>query len=171
MFEYIIRRVLYAVPILIGVNIITFVLFFIINTPDDMARMHLGPKRITSEQITAWKQQHNYDKPLFYNNEQEGLGAIKDTLFVQQSIKLFLFNFGSSDNGRNIAYDIGQRMWPSLAIAVPTFCLSLFINISLALMMIFFRDTYVDYAGVIICIILMSVSGLFYIIGGLFLFA
>ena len=36
MFAYLVRRLLYAVPILIGVNIITFALFFVVNTPDDM---------------------------------------------------------------------------------------------------------------------------------------
>ena len=33
MFAYIIRRVLFALPILIGVNFITFALFFMVNTP------------------------------------------------------------------------------------------------------------------------------------------
>ena len=51
MFAYIVRRVLYAVPILIGVNLITFALFFIVNTPDDMARMQLGAKRVTPEAV------------------------------------------------------------------------------------------------------------------------
>ncbi|MDP7554697.1 MAG: ABC transporter permease, partial [Nitrospinota bacterium] len=41
MLNYIIRRSLYAIPILLGVNIITFVLFFVVNTPDQMARLHL----------------------------------------------------------------------------------------------------------------------------------
>jgi peptide/nickel transport system permease protein len=47
MLAYIIRRALYAIPILIGVNLITFALFFVVNTPDDMARMQLGTKRVT----------------------------------------------------------------------------------------------------------------------------
>ena len=47
MLNYIIRRMLYAIPILIGVNLITFTLFFVVNTPDDMARMQLGIKRVT----------------------------------------------------------------------------------------------------------------------------
>ena len=33
MFAYIVRRVLYALPILIGVNLITFTLFFVVNSP------------------------------------------------------------------------------------------------------------------------------------------
>ena len=51
MLAYIIRRVLYAIPILIGVNLITFALFFVVNTPEDIARMQLGAKRVTPEAI------------------------------------------------------------------------------------------------------------------------
>lgn len=171
MYQYIIRRLLYAMPILLGVNIITFLLFFIVNTPDDMARIHLGQKRITNEQITQWKEQHGYNKPLFYNKDKSGINKITDTLFFNNSIKLFLFDFGFSDNGRDINYDIKQRMWPSLSIALPTLIFGLIINISLALLMIFFRNSYIDYVGIIICIVLMSISGLFYIIGGQYLFA
>ena len=47
MLAYLIRRLLYALPILIGVNLITFALFFIVNTPDDMARMQLGVKTVS----------------------------------------------------------------------------------------------------------------------------
>ena len=47
MIAYVIRRILYAIPILLGVNVITFVLFFVVNSPDDMARLHLGTKHVT----------------------------------------------------------------------------------------------------------------------------
>ena len=46
MLAYIIRRILYAFPILLGVNALTFALFFMVNTPDDMARMQLGERYI-----------------------------------------------------------------------------------------------------------------------------
>ena len=49
MFAYLVRRLLYAIPILVGVNLITFALFFVVNTPDDMARMQLGVKRVTAK--------------------------------------------------------------------------------------------------------------------------
>ena len=54
MLAYIIRRILYAIPILIGVNLITFALFFTVNSPDDVARMHLGQKRVNQEQIEGF---------------------------------------------------------------------------------------------------------------------
>ena len=67
MTAYLVRRLLYAIPILIGVNLITFVLFFVVNSPDDMARMQLGAKRVTAEAIATWKQSHGYDLPLVFN--------------------------------------------------------------------------------------------------------
>jgi peptide/nickel transport system permease protein len=166
---YIIRRLIYAVPILIGVNLITFVLFFVVNAPDDMARMHLGEKRVTEEAIQTWKQEHGYDRPLLYNPEASGLARFTDTIFYEKSIRLFVFDFGSSDNGRDIGYDISQRMWPSLAIAIPVLLVGLAFNISYALFIVFFRATYVDIGSVVLLVAMMSVSGLFYIIGGQFL--
>jgi peptide/nickel transport system permease protein len=166
---YILRRLLYAVPILIGVNLLTFVLFFVLNSPDEMARMQLGEKRVTAAAISHWKQEHGYDRPLLFNEKASGLAKVTDTIFFQRSVKLFAFDFGSSDDGRNIGYDISQRMWPSLAIAVPVLLVGLAINISLALFIVFFRATYLDLGAVVLLVAMMSISGLFYIIGGQFL--
>ena len=169
MIAYILRRLLYAIPILIGVNVITFVLFFVVNTPDDMARMQLGQKRVSEQAVVNWKREHGYDRPLLVNAAAPGLGKITDTIFFEKSLKLFRFDFGQSDSGRDIGYDIGQRMWPSLAIAVPVLLVGLLINISFALLIVFFRATYIDVGAVVLCVVLMSISGLFYIIGGQYL--
>jgi peptide/nickel transport system permease protein len=166
---YIARRLLYAIPILIGVNVITFLLFFVVNAPDDMARMHLGQKRVSEQAVETWKREHGYDRPLFVNAAAPGIGKLTDTIFFEKSLKLFRFEFGQSDSGRDIGHDISQRMWPSLAIAVPVLLVGLLVNISVALLIVFFRATYVDLGGVVLCVVLMSVSGLFYIIGGQFL--
>ncbi|NIR29289.1 MAG: ABC transporter permease [Gammaproteobacteria bacterium] len=168
MIAYIIRRVAYAVPILIGVNLITFFLFFVVNSPEDMARMHLGTKRVTQEAIDNWKRDHGYDQPLLWNGEASGTGQLTETIFFQKSVSLFVFDFGRSDNGREIGYDIGQRMWPSLAIAVPTLIVGLLVYITFALVLVFFRATYVDFWGVVLGVVMMSISPLFYIILGQF---
>ena len=166
MMAYIIRRTLYAIPILIGVNLLTFLLFFVVNSPEEMARMHLGNKRVTDEAIQQWQQERGYDKPLAYNVQAEGLGKLTDTIFYEKSLKLFVFDFGQSDSGRNIGHDISQRMWPSLAIAIPVMLVGLAVNISFSLLLAFFRGTYLDFWGVVLCVGMMSISGLFYIIGG-----
>jgi len=169
MLAYIVRRFLYAIPILIGVNLITFALFFVVNSPDNMARMQLGMKRVTPEAIQVWKHERGYDKPLLYNGGAPGVEKFSDTIFYNKSLSLFALQFGAADDGRDIGYDIRQRMWPSLAIAVPVFVIGILVNITFALLIAFFRATYIDLWGVVLCVILMSISGLFYIIGGQYL--
>ena len=169
MINYIIKRFLYAIPILIGVNLLTFTLFFVVNSPEEVARLHLGNKRVTQEQIISWNEQRGYNYPLFINQSEQGINIIKKTIFYEKSLKLFYFEFGISDSGRDIKYDIKQRMWPSLAIALPSLLVGLMLNITFALFFVFFRSTRVDYIGVIICVALMSISSLFYIIGGQYL--
>jgi len=166
---YIVRRLLYAIPILIGVNLLTFALFFVVNTPDDMARMQLGVKRVTPEAITKWKVERGYDRPLLINFEAKGLSTVTDTIFFQKSARMFAGDFGRAEDGRDIAREIGSRMGPSLAIALPTFIFGLFVTVTFALTLAFFRATAFDFWGVVLCVAMMSISGLFYIIGGQFL--
>lgn len=170
MMKYLIRRFFYSIPILFGINLLTFILFFMVNTPDDIARMHLGQKHVQQQVIEDWKIAHGYNLPLFFNEQKVGLQQVEATLFFQKSMKLFTFNFGMSDAGRDISQDISFRMWPSLAIALPVLFLDVISNIVLAMAMAFFRGTYLDLTGVVLCIILMSISSLFYIIGGQYLF-
>lgn len=169
MISYIVRRIAYAIPILIGVNVITFVLFFVVNSPDDMARLQLGERRVTQEAIDKWKADRGYDRPLIWNAAADGANKFSETIFFTNSVRLFMFDFGQSDSGRDIGYDISQRMWPSLAIAVPVFTVALLLAITLALIVAFFRGTYLDTWAVVVCVAMMSISSLFYIIGGQYL--
>jgi peptide/nickel transport system permease protein len=166
MFAYIVRRLLYALPILIGVNLITFGLFFVVNSPDDMARMHLGVKRVTPEAIERWKVERGYDRPLFFNAAADDEKRFTETIFFDKSLRMFALDFGQADDGRDIAREIRDRMGPSLAIALPTFLLGLVVSVSFALLLVFFRATYLDFWGVVLCVAMMSISSLFYIIGG-----
>lgn len=166
MLAYILRRTLYAIPVLIGVNLITFLLFFIVNSPDAVARMQLGAKRVTPEAIQAWKVDHGYDLPRLYNSSANGSEQFTQTIFFQKSVKVLWGDFGRSDDGRSISRDIKERMWPSLALAIPTLLVGLLVNITFALLLVFFRASYIDVWGVVLCVVLMSISPLFYIIGG-----
>jgi peptide/nickel transport system permease protein len=277
MTAYVIRRILYAIPIVIGVNLITFVLFFFVNTPDDMARAHLGAKRVTEEQIARWKRERGYQFPYFYNDgwaeievrqvsggegslrlparragayrlrievpkgdkgtlevkvttddtarlilprpsagdlirfdlaDKEGREAffrvepiegqyhslalsfhpsedaplaiarlhfkedlsfvehLTETIFWKKSIQLLFLRFGTSDDGRNIGEEILKRIKPSLAVTMPIFLIGLFVNITVAGILAFYRGTYLDFWGVVACVVMMSVSILFYVIGG-----
>lgn len=171
MIAYIIRRLLYGALILVGVNLFTFVLFFAVNTPDDMARLAIGGQRVSADAIEKWKVDRGYDKPLFVNTEAAGINKYTDTIFYQRSVPLLKFDFGASDEGRDIGREIGVRMWPSLALAIPTFILGLLVSIAFSLSLVFFRTTRLDFWGVVLCVLMLSISGLFYIIAGQWLFS
>ena len=171
MITYIIRRILYAIPILIGVNLLVFFLFFVVNSPDQMARKILGEKNITQQDVDNWKKQNGYHLPLWFNTEASGISHFTETIFYQKSVKLFVFDFGTSDaNNIDITSQVAQRMWPSLAITLPTLLIGLLVNITVSMIVAYYRATYVDFWGTIVAVIIMSVSQLFYIIGGQWVF-
>lgn len=170
MLAYIIRRILYAIPIIIGVNLFTAVLFFYVNTPDDMARTILGEKNVTPEAIELWKEGKGYNLPTFLNMEEEGVAVVTQTVFFQKSVPLLWFDFGRSDrNNIDIGQEIKRRMWASLAISVPIFSMGIVVYLFFSMVLAFYRGTYLDIWGLVIAVVLMSVSSLFYIIGGQYL--
>ena len=168
---YIIRRIFYGILVLIGVNFFTFLLFFAVNTPDDMARLAIGGRRVTTEAIEKWKIERGYDKPLLINQTASGTAKFTDTVFFERSIPLFVFDFGSSDAGRDITHEVSERVGPSLALALPTFVLGVLVSVLFSLLLVFFRGTYLDFWGVVLCVALLSISSLFYIIAGQYLFS
>jgi len=170
---FIVRRLGYGLLILIGVNLLTFFLFFTVNTPDDMARLNIGGKRVTQEQIDKWKGERGYDRPLYWNAQAEGTAKITRTVLWERSVSLMAFDFGRSDSARSvdIGHEVATRMGVSLQLALPLFLLQLIVSVSFSLMLVFFRHSRIDFWGVVLCVMMLSISSLFYIIVGQFTFS
>ncbi|MBA2414031.1 MAG: ABC transporter permease [Burkholderiaceae bacterium] len=162
--SYILRRCLYAVLILIGVNLLTFTLFFAVNSPDNIARLNIGGKRVSADAIEKWKAERGYNKPLWFNRDADGAEKIKETIFYDRSLRLFTLDFGTSDSGRQIRHEIGTRIVASLALAGPMLLLTVLVGITFSLLLVFFRASYLDFWGTVLCVVMMSISSLFYII-------
>jgi len=173
MLSFTIRRLLYGVLILLGVNLATFFLFFTVNTPDDMARLNIGGKRVTHELIEKWKSERGYDKPLYWNEVKEGSDKLTDTIFWERSVSLFTLNFGRADSesGGDLGHEVATRMWVSVQLALPIFILQVFSSTAFALLLVMFRHTKLDLWGVVLCVLMLSISSLFYIIVGQYLFS
>ncbi len=171
--RYIVRRTLYGVLVLLGVNLFTFVLFFTVNTPDDMARLNIGGKRVTQEQILKWKVERGYDKPLYWNPAEAGHRRFTDTVFWDRSVSLLALDFGRSDAqaATDIGHEIKTRMGVSLQLAVPLFLLQVVASVAFALLLVFFKNSAIDLVGVVTCVLMLSISALFYIIVGQYLFS
>ncbi len=173
MWTYLIRRSFYGVLVSLGVNLFTFMLFFTVNTPDDMARLNIGGKRVTQEQIVKWKVERGYDKPLYWNQKAEGTQKATDTVFWDRSVSLLALDFGRSDStsATDIGHEITTRMGVSLQLAVPLFLLQIVVSVAFALLLVFFKHSRIDFWGVVACVLMLSISALFYIIVGQFLFS
>ncbi len=173
MARYLVRRIFYGLLVLLGVNLATFFLFFTVNTPDDMARLNIGGKRVNQQLIDNWKAARGYDKPLYWNEKKEGSEKFTETIFWERSVSLFKLDFGRADaeTAGDIGHEVETRMWVSMQLALPLFVLQVIASTALALLLTMFRHTRLDFWGVVTCVVMLSISSLFYIIVGQFLFS
>ena len=134
-----------------------------------MARMQLGAKRVTPEAIEKWKAERGYDKPLLCNGDsaawQRPPTRSSSRNRCGSSSSISALPRTSATSATRSARACG-RAWRS---RVPVFLVGLAVNITFALVMAFFRATYLDFWGVVLCVAMMSISTLFYIIGGQYL--
>ncbi len=88
-------------------------------------------------------------------------------------MSLFALEFGKSDARQavNIGHEIKTRMGVSLQLALPLFILQVIVSVAFALLLVFFRHSRIDFWGVVLCVLMLSISSLFYIIVGQYLFA
>ena len=163
MAAYVLRRLAYGVGVVFGVLFLLFVLFFTVTEPEDIARKALGDKA-PPEVIEQWKINHGYDQPLWPWQDWD------ENLLFDHYRKMLTFDFGLSDADDSPIIDrIRLGMGPSLSLTIPLLVLGLLAAIPLSLLVAFFRETYIDRMGVLICVLAMSVSTLLYIIGAQFL--
>lgn len=201
MLTYVIRRLIYTIPILLGVNVVVFCLFFLVNKPEHMARQALGDK-VTTEDLQRWVEARDYHLPLFFNTDYLPwvtpeadvdsavavtvtatttdsetstftiAKTITETIFFKKSLSMFWGDFGLADMTQDpIGSEITSRIMPSLYLTIPIFFIALLCNIFFAMIIASFRGTFIDTFTQYICVFLMSTSALIYIIGGQYLFA
>jgi peptide/nickel transport system permease protein len=160
---YLLRRLAFGALTVLGVLLLLFALFFLVATPDDVARKALGEKAMP-EAIEQWKANHGYLKPRAWNPDDP-----LDTMLADHLRRMLTFDFGRSDaDDAPISDRLRRGVWPSLALTVPMFLIGLFVAIGLALLVAYLRDSPLDRAVQVGCVVLMSVSILLYIIAGQF---
>jgi len=160
MINYIIRRLLYTIPIVFGVMILTFFLFNIVG--GDVSDQIAG-KAASAETIAEIRAEYGWDKPLFFSLDSQFLKYLKSCL---------TFDFGRSWNDRELIIDkIKRGAGPSLLLTIPIFMGTLLASVSIALLVAFFRGTIFDTISVVICVAGMSLPFLSFILFGQYFFA
>ena len=167
MTAYVIRRLLYAVPTILGVLLITFVLFNLI--PGDPSYDMAG-KAASAETIAEIRHEYGFDKPRFLDTQALGKGRIGEALdsqFFNHFGKALSFNFGPSlASHEPIWKEVVSRAPASLALTIPMFVGVVCISITIALVVAFVRGTWVDTVLVFVCVAAMSIPMLSYILFG-----
>ena len=168
MLNYFIRRLLYMVPILLGVMFITFVLFNVMNTPRQMAYRILGPKA-SVQAIDNWLSHHGY-----LDKEGKGIPTFLNTTPGKSPFESLYFRsmkrFATFDLGTSFATDepvltmIKRGALPSLCITLPAFLVGLFLAVSASLLLVFVRDSLIDRWGTVLCVAGMSIPITVYVI-------
>jgi peptide/nickel transport system permease protein len=164
MIAYLVRRALFGAVTVVGVLLLLFVLFFLVATPDDVARKAVGEKA-GPEALAQWKASHGYDKPRLWNPDRP-----LDTMLADHLRRMLSFDFGRSDADDTPIRDrLRTGIGPSLALTVPLFVIGVTLAIGLALLSAFLRDSYLDRTVLVLSVLIMSVSILLYIVGGQYL--
>lgn len=159
MTAYIIRRLLYIVPIVLGVLLLTFTLFSLIG--GDISSQIAG-KAASPETIAEIKREYGFDKPLFLAWDSQFLAHFKNSL---------TFDFGIALDREPVIEKIRRGVGPSLSLTVPIFLITIFISVSLSLVVAFMRGTKWDVFVVFLCIAGMSLPYLSFILFGQYFFA
>ena len=165
MIAYLVRRVLFGALTILGVLLLLFVLFFLVATPDDIARKAVGEKA-GPEALAQWKTAHGYDRPRLWNPVHP-----LDTMLVDHFRRMLSFDFGRSDaDDTPIRERLRTGIGPSLSLTLPLFVIGVTLAVALALLTAFLRDSYLDRSVLAFSVLIMSISILLYIVGGQYVF-
>ncbi len=148
-YSYVFRRLLYIVPVLLGVCLIIFLLFNVFSP--DPALIMLG-KHASVDQIADLRRELGLDRHWFYQ-------------YLDVVRAAFTFDFGRSwSTKQEITQMIKAGAVPSLTLTVPAFVISTILSVTISLLVSFYRGTFFDRFTVFFCVTLMSISSLAYIL-------
>jgi peptide/nickel transport system permease protein len=172
MAAYIIRRLLYIIPVVLGVALITFILFNVVgwNAASQMLGRHATP-----EEIAALQKELGLAGPRWLNWQAAAEGPwyrLFDSQWFFYLKQIVTFDFGRSfASNQKISTLIFNGMLPSLVLAAPIFVIEVIVAISIALLAAYYRNTWMDRSIVVLSVVGLSVSYLVYILIGQYLLA
>jgi peptide/nickel transport system permease protein len=156
MWAYLIRRLLYSVPILFGVSLVVFSLFNLVG--GDPAVLLLG-KHATAERVAVVRTELGLDRP-------------KIIQFAEYLREVVTFDFGKSYTTREVIKDkIISGIGPTLSLTIPAFILTAFLSLTIALVVSYYRGRWIDRVSLMFFVLLMSLPGLAYILFGQYILA
>ncbi|MDC7222388.1 MAG: ABC transporter permease [Spirochaetales bacterium] len=154
MLNYIIRRMLYLIPTLLGVALIFFLIFNVVGGNDKYLYNMLPQKARSADQIEVYRHRYGLDKPLIFQY----------TDMVKQMVTL---DFGRSESRKlPVAALIKRHVPHSAALTFPAFFFEILISLIISCFCAFYRGRFVDKFFTVLSVVGMSISMLVLIILG-----
>jgi peptide/nickel transport system permease protein len=151
MLNYIIRRVIYMVPILFGIALITFILFNVVG--GDPVLLMVG-RHANASTIAEMRAELGLNQPLYKQ-------------FLDFLWQIVTFDYGRSYSTKQDIFQMVLQTAPvSLMLAIPGFLITTVLSISLSLFVAFWRGTWIDRLIVVVSVFLISIPSLAYILFG-----
>src|SRR5688572_23698170 len=157
MLAYIVRRILLMIPIVLGVVLITFLLFGVVSK--DPARQYAG-RFVTPESLEAVRAKMGLNKPLWFGWSALTDGRVGDA-FDSQFFDILTFQFPQSMRWEASLWELIKRKAPaSMMVQVPAFIILLGLQLALALFVAFKRGRWQDYTITFLAVLGLSVPAL-----------
>ena len=154
--SYILRRLLYMIPTILGVAVLVFFLFTVVG--EDPVLVALG-QHATPEAIANLEAEWGLDKPLWIQ-------------FLKFLWQIITFDYGYSyTTGEKLSDLFAQGARVSLTLTIPPFVFGSVLNVVIAMVIAYYRETWLDRFATAGAVISMSVSYLVYIIALQYLLA
>jgi ABC-type dipeptide/oligopeptide/nickel transport system permease component len=118
MFRYIVRRLLYMIPVAIGISIIAFITMYAAGDPINLIKA--GKPNVTLATIQALRTYYGLDKPI-------------PVQYLNWLANILQLNFGRSlYGGQPVNLILGPRIWPTIELQLVSLLLAFGISIPIA---------------------------------------
>ena len=154
MWAFIIRRILYNIPVFLA---IVFLIMSLLRLRDPVPGL-LG-KNATPDQIASLEEELGLDRPLL----------VQYCELLQQVIQLDFSQQMWTQPGMTVGEQLRKAVIPSLSLTLPALFLTSLISITIGMISAFSRGTFLDKGLVFSAVLGMSISFLVYIIFGQYL--
>jgi len=118
MLKYIIRRLLYMIPVALGISIIAFVTMYAAGDPITLIKA--GKPNVTEETLNGLRAYYGLDKPV-------------PVQYFNWLVNILHLNFGKSlYGGVPVSQIIGPKIWPTIELQIVSLIIAFLISIPIA---------------------------------------
>jgi peptide/nickel transport system permease protein len=148
MTTYILRRLVQAIPVLIGISLFTFLMVHL--TPGDPVYIFAGDKPLTEERAAQIRAQYGLDKPLWeqYRNYMADLlqGDMGSGLHSQ----------------RPVTDTIREAIWPTIQLTLAGLMVALILGVTLGVLAALYQNSWIDTGAMVLALLGVSLP-IFYL--------